>query len=907
MQPRKTYIYYLAFLNLSLFFAPLLLSGQNAFTPIHTLQTAVDKAQEYLSAAQPDSAMYVLEAPLQQIKGTPLWESPQGLEAQYIYAQSLEIDQQDSIATVKLLALKDRSRELKQWSIYARSALVLGLIHEKLGRPTQSKVHLNDAKITLKQFPIDSVYSSFAIRYSSWHRLYGDRDSAQYYAEEALTYTRKVGDISGEAQGHLLLGILSSRANYLEAIVHYQEAKRLCASIDDYLGETYYNNSIASLYLRNGYPEKALLYNDSSLIGVRNAVRVGYDENWIGHRPNRFRGLIFKELGQLDSAFFYLEKGANMEMANLRASQQKEVAQIDAIYKDDKKNLLVEQQAKTIRQGRLIRYLLSGLILLILVITYIQIRNTRKLRRVNSTIKDQAERLHDLDEMKSQFFANVSHELRTPLTLMMGPIQSLQENNHSKAKQQKLLRQVQQSGAQLEQLIQEILALQKLEAGTLSLYKQATSLSTYFRPHLAQFESLANYQSIEYTYELDLTEQQVVNIDREKVRQVLYNLLSNAFKFTPPGQAVKVYLSSDQDQLQVRVTDTGMGIPAEDLPHIFDRYFQSKEPGLAATGGTGIGLAICQEYTRLMGGTIEVESKIGKGTTFLVRLPLEVVQTESKPVEREVSEVESAASVLLTKPSKIMPARSDKPKLLLVDDNPSILAYLKEILDQNYALTTAQNGEEALKILAAQPDFQLILCDLMMPVMDGQQLLLQLKAQEATRPIPVVLLTARADMGSKLQALQTGVDDYLLKPFNEEELKARIENLLKNQAKRQEVLAETAPANDKIKTNTPEDQAWLSAFETYIQNNLSSDILSVPQMASHFSMSKSTLFRKLKGLTGLSPKQYLQEIRLQGARQQLERKNGSSIRAIAESVGYQDVRSFSRLYKKRFGKLPSEY
>lgn len=909
MIPFSKLAYLKVFFFLALCFTGLSLHGQTALVSGENREPAdlkeiAAKAQRYLSAAQPDSAMLILRAPLRYLKQNKQLNTPLGLEIQYIQAQSLEVDQQDSLALESLLHLKEISRNLKNWTIYAKTCLVLANLHEKLGRSQQSKANLEDARIIVKHHELDTIHGSFAIRMSSWQRIFGQRDSARHYAQMALVSAQKIGNLSQEAQAHLLLGGLSAGEDYLKTIGHYEAAARLCGLIDDYLGQTNYNNGIASLYLRHHQPEKALTYNTKALTGVQNAVRVGYEKNWIGHRAYQLRGEIFEALGQMDSAFYYLQQGAQMEIENLRDSQRKEVAEIDAKYNDEKKNFQLAQQQLEIRQAHKIRYLLTGAIFLIILVALVLIYSYLSQRRINQKVKKQAEQLQELDQMKSRFFANVSHELRTPLTLMMGPVRSLLKNDYSAAQQKKFLRMASDSGKQLEQLINEILDLQKLSVGKLQLQTENTPLLRFFRSKIAQFESLATYKTINFSYKLELSDRQSAMIDREKCRQILFNLLSNAFKFTPYGGKVEVNVGLSNHQLTIKVSDTGRGIPHEDLPHLFDRYFQYSKPNGPAEGGTGIGLAICKEYIHLMGGEIAVESQLNVGTTFTATLPLqemEIASNHEKDTSIAPSVVEDRAVRDVSMPQA---AQLDgKPPLLLVEDNPGVQAYLHALLSDKYQISTARNGEEALQLLANSTGFQLILSDLMMPIMDGFQLLERVKSSDATRHIPFIMLTARAAAYDKLKALRIGVDDYLLKPFDEEELTTRIENLLQHQANRRQVHSEETSESSH---QSAADQAWLIAFEAYVQANLSSDILSVPMLADEFAMSKSTLLRQLKRLTGLSPKQYVLEARLYEARRLLENGMYRSVSEVSNAIGYGDVRSFSRLFKKRYGKLPSE-
>lgn len=904
------------FFLLTLFFPQPSISGQTIPVSGETWEPAELKkitaeAQRHLSSAQPDSALLLLRAPLQYLRQNEQLNTPLGLEIQYIHAQSLEVDQQDSLALEALLQLKEVSWNLENWTIYAKTCLVLANLHEKLGRAQQSKDNLEDARSVLDRNGMDTVYTIFAIRMSSWQRIFGRRDSSLHYAQLALTYARKVRNLSGEAQAHLLLGALSAQENYLEAIEHYKEAARLCERINDYLGQTYYNNGIASLYLRNDQPEKALTYNTEGLRGVRNAAKVGYEENWVGHRAYQLRGEIYQALGRIDSSYFYARKGLQMELDNLRDSQQKEVAEIDAKYTDEKKSLQLAQQQQKIHQGRQTRYLLTGIIFLVLLIALVLVYSYQTQRRINKKVKEQAEQLQALDRMKSRFFANVSHELRTPLTLILGPVRSLLKNDYPPAKQKKLLQLASHSGHQLEQLVNEILDLQKLSAGKLQLWAQATPLHRFFQSKLTQFESLAVYKGIDFSYHLELSEQQSAAIDREKCRQILYNLLSNAFKFTPRGGKVSAIISGQDQRLILQVKDTGRGIPAKDLPHIFDRYFQSSKPDGSAEGGTGIGLAICKEYAELMGGKIEVKSRVDVGTSFTVILPLRPAETATvgeedarlaPPVREEqaISDIPAAGS---------LPAAAQgvgKPHLLLVEDNAQVQAYLHTVLSDQYQLTAAQNGQEALQLLAGSTNFQLIISDLMMPVMDGFQFLEKVKSSDAVRHLPFIMLTARAAAQDKLNALRIGVDDYLLKPFDEEELKTRIENLLRHQAARYPEVSAASPSMDATPVMSEADREWLVSFEQCVRKHIASDLLSVSMLADEYAMSESTLLRQLKRLTGLSPLQYLTEVRLHEARRLLENGTYRSVSQVASAVGYADARSLTRRFKKRFGKLPSD-
>lgn len=556
---------------------------------------------------------------------------------------------------------------------------------------------------------------------------------------------------------------------------------------------------------------------------------------------------------------------------------------------------------------------------------YKQRKAKKELEVKNDLIQKQSEQLQSLDTAKSRFFANVSHELRTPLTLMLGPIGTLLKDKHLTEKQTNLLQMADQSGKQLQHLVTDILDLGKLEMGKMELNEKPTELAAFFRTNFAQFESLAASKQIDFSVDMAVDNDVVALLDQAKCRQILNNLLSNAFKFTPTGEHVAAKLSLNDGTLQLSVADTGPGIHPDDLPHLFDRYFQTTRPDKPAEGGTGIGLALCQQNAQLFGGEIEVESTLGQGTTFKVMFPVSLVDNPKTLVV--TPEIHFAARQSQSAPTDTPATSSDKakPSILVVEDNPDLQAYIRLILSEKYQVVTAENGQAALGVMSDEleemaastgvlkthnsklitPD--LILSDLMMPVMDGHQLLEKLKSDDATRHIPVIMLTARADARDKLKALRIGVDDYLLKPFDEEELLARIENLLKNQAARREAAVDESVAHlEGVPHLSQPDREWLETFEAYIQKHLSSDMLSVSALAHEFAMSESTLLRQLKRLTGLSPVQYIQEMRLDEARRLLESRRYNSIAQLASKVGYEDARSFSRSFKQRFGKLPSD-
>ena len=536
----------------------------------------------------------------------------------------------------------------------------------------------------------------------------------------------------------------------------------------------------------------------------------------------------------------------------------------------------------------------------------------------NDLIDRQNKELTHLDVAKMRFFANISHELRTPLTLILGPLSTLLKNERLDNTALTQAQLAQTNAQNLLKLVNEILDLSKLESGKMKIQETTVRFQPFISRLVSAFESHAEYLGIHYQLEYKAAERLRLDLDAEKLTQIVNNLLSNALKFTPRGGSVSVKIEDLSNVLRLTISDTGRGIHPNDLPNVFERFYQTNQVDAAIEGGTGIGLALCRELADVMEGRIWVESVLGKGSQFYVEFPKkEVLGVGNEVLPTGSGNFES--SLNLSADLRNLGDFANQQTILVVEDNRDLRTYIADILrGSNYAVLETENGREALNLLQTletkQQLPQLILSDIMMPVVDGFQLLKVLKDTPAFQQIPVVMLTARADIRDKLTALRIGVDDYLLKPFDAEELVTRIQNLLKNKAIREkEVISEvTGSGNLGISSNltlpliSEPDRVWLENFEHYVQKNFTSDILSVSMLAETFYMSESTLLRQLKRLTGLTPVQYLQEIRLNEARHLLENRVYDSIAQVASKVGYADTRSFSRSFKQRFGKLPSD-
>ena len=538
------------------------------------------------------------------------------------------------------------------------------------------------------------------------------------------------------------------------------------------------------------------------------------------------------------------------------------------------------------------------------------VRRTAQIERDKALIEQQAIDLRESATLKSRFFANVSHEFRTPLTLLMGPLGYLLKNTRNPASL-RLLANMESNARQLLVLVSDLLDLSKLDAGQLKLIERPTDLAMLVRQTVAVFTSQADYTGITLTT-ASADQPLWVLIDGQKVETVLKNILANALRFTPAGGQIITKLYFDSELVRIAVSDTGTGIDPADLPHIFERYYQSQQANAQLRGGTGIGLALSRDYCTLWGGELSVSSQLGNGSTFTFTYPTHPVAAQEVILKAhadvrtrpELPLAEASSNNNLTQ-LKSNPADM-LTSILLVEDNSDMVDYLTLILSPYYTLHITRNGQKAWEWLTAQPEKALpnvILSDIMMPEMDGLSLIQQIRQKPILRDIPIIMLTAQASLSIKLQALQVGVADYLTKPFEEDELRTRINNLLERSQERAAWQQHVADA--PTSTIAKADEDWLLNLQQLILKNLTNNNFQVHAVADAVHISERQLYRRMKELTGFSPNQFIQEVRLQTAHEWLQNQQYTTVKEVCYAVGFQDIVYFSRLFMQRFGLQPS--
>ncbi len=530
-----------------------------------------------------------------------------------------------------------------------------------------------------------------------------------------------------------------------------------------------------------------------------------------------------------------------------------------------------------------------------------------------NTIRSEKRRIEELDRLKSNFFANISHEFRTPLTLMMGPLQQLLEQTDAPQKKV-LLEMAQQNAGRQLRLVNQLLDLSRLDAGKMPLQASEEDFIPFLNGIVQMYKSLADQQQIDLKIDCpkDTT---MLYFNRDKMEQVFYNLLSNAFKFTAPGGRISIVLKKESKKVLVVLSDTGKGIPEEQLPHVFDRFFQADKEKNDIQEGSGIGLALVKELVELHGGDIAVESKVGCGTRFMLRFPLGCKHLHPEEIVLSASEnhvytpTKNALNADLHHPEKQSSETPQKhakrPQLLLIEDSKDMRAFIRMRLEAAFYIIEAVNGQDGiLKAFKMVPD--LIISDVMMPEKNGYEVCQALKTDLRTCHIPVILLTAKAAQEEKLEGLEIGADDYLTKPFDSKELLIRAQNLIQLRRQLRERFAESITLKPNEVTTNSLDQTFLENALQIVESNIANEQFGIDILSREIGMSRPNLNRKFRALINQSTNQFIQSVRLQRAADLLS-QNAGTVAEIAFQTGFGSTAYFVKCFKDHFGETPGNY
>ena len=583
--------------------------------------------------------------------------------------------------------------------------------------------------------------------------------------------------------------------------------------------------------------------------------------------------------------------------------------------------------------------LIAGLLFFILNLYWLNRRHQKTLEIQNHLLEEERDKqeflnkeLEKATQSKLVFFTNVSHDLRTPLTLITEPVEQLRRAGNLTPAQKNLVEIADKNIRILHRLINQILDFRKFENGKMPLHLVEVDFGALVKEWSESFRELARKRDIRMNVEIEGEEKLSVAIDVEKMERVFFNLVSNAFKHTPPNGSIDICCDSDGETVSLRVADTGEGIAREDLSHIFERFFQADQ---VKPKGSGIGLALTKAFVELHGGTLSVESTLGRGSVFTATFPLR--HTEVKATEQHLAALDKEEVIAEIAPVETDSRKfdNDKPLLLVVDDNEDMRALLGAVLGEEYNVAMVSNGKEGLRYAAKYvPD--LVISDVMMPVMDGLELTRRLKGEVSTSHIPVLLLTACSMDEQKAEGYESGADGYLAKPFNGKVLLARVRSLISNRrlvrniwtgspteakgnmeadrnpktdpARQKEGMREEEKSGDEKRSMalSPIDNEFYVRFLKKVEEGMGNHDMNVDQLANELGLGRSQFYRKIKALTNYSPVELLRRLRLQRARDLLV-KTEKSVSEIAYEVGFSTPAYFTKCFRDTYGKTPSEH
>ena len=530
--------------------------------------------------------------------------------------------------------------------------------------------------------------------------------------------------------------------------------------------------------------------------------------------------------------------------------------------------------------------------------------------------KREHQRSEELIELKTRFFTNITHELKTPLTLISSPVDELltKELDPSTKKRLSL---VKRNTDRLKNLVNQILDIRKIEAGGEKLSIQKYDIVKFCNQIKSQFTEEAIKRNIFLQFSTE-PESLIIWFDLEKVEKILINMLSNAFKFTPDKGTIRVNIGFNPEQIEgdyvfITVSDTGKGISKEDQTHLFDRFNSLSSPNFTNQKGTGIGLSIINEYAVMHGGSVSIDSLPDMGSKFTFSLPIKKSMLTNYEISDRLrddllEEIEQADELNDEENDSLLEEQdSDKTlKVLIVEDDPDMREFLRDGLNADYMIYEAEDGKEGLKkTIKIRPD--IIISDLMMPIVDGLEFCAKIKADVRTSHIPFILLTAKGDLDSKLSGIETGADDYIRKPFNLEHLATRVKTLIKQREELRRIYQQQMKLEPSKITVNSVDERFLDELLNKIESEIDNSELSVKILSEMMGVNPTNLYRKIKALTGQTATEFIRNIRLKRAAQLFKNEKHLNVSEVMYMVGFTHRSYFTRCFKELFGVSPKSY
>jgi signal transduction histidine kinase/DNA-binding response OmpR family regulator/Tfp pilus assembly protein PilF len=727
-------------------------------------------------------------------------------------------------------------------------------------------------------------------------------DSALKYYQWSLEYKLKSGDENGLSGTYLNLGVTYKKLlDYDNAIRYFDRSEIIKLKIDDRLGILNVQDGKADIYIRQKKYKQADDILKSSL-KLLDSLESSEPRTVVFHRLYD----LYQSQGKYKEALEWYVKKTNLKDSLFTAEKNKQALEIETLYETEKKEQVIKLLEKDKQIQSIWRYLLMGSVLIIGIIYFLQRSRTKKAKQFLQIQQELNGQLKENDLLKSRFFANISHEFRTPLSLIIAPVEEKINSAQQSVSDQTTFQLIKRNAYRLLDLVNQLLDLSKLEFGKMRLHIQHDNIRDFLVTLTASFESLAESRKINFSTKIDINSS-VVWFDKDKLEKIVNNLLFNAFKHTPVQGFINLEFTIPERSmtLLIKVTDTGSGISKEDLPHIFSPFYQSKHSNFEGLG-SGLGLSIVHELLKLHNGKIEINSIENQGTTIVVTLP---VDKEKLPDAIVVNQKDFTLSPgLQTEVIDYLDKEIEEiyeESILVVEDNSDLRHFISSIFQNQYRVYAAENGEQGLHLaLDKTPD--VIISDVMMPKLNGVELVSQIKSDERTSHIPMILLTAKSDLESKLEGLEVGADDYISKPFSVEELKIRVTNLIEQRKKLISKFGSNISERSKEPTEPSLEEKFVQKAKLIVEKYLSDSNFGVEQMAFEMNLSRTQLFRKLKAVIGLSPNELINDVRLQRAAD-LIRAKSDTLSQISYLVGFNDPSYFAKRFRKKFGKSPSEY
>ena len=778
------------------------------------------------------------------------------------FLQAIEIN--ESINNVKSLS--------RNYSSMALTYLVMDAKDKALEASRKAHQYAQ-----LSESGIDIHYTG--LRLGEALALNDQMDSVLYYFKQAEHFF--------EMQGHqaILNSVYSNLGEYYARTAAYDKAEAYFLKAANIAREMHAGVLLASTLGNYGrvlyYLEK---YEQGIEVGreaYQIAGQIQYTE--IERQVAEALYMNFKGAGQFDSALYYYETFKVLGDSITNMTRQKAVIrkELESTHQKEKAGIISEAELKIERESQLKLYWLMGFLMLLIVSAALYWAFQQKKKSSQAILKEK--------EYLDNLLHNFVHEFRTPLTLIKGPTEELLKKDQTND----LLNMVNKNSEQMLLLVNQILDFAKIKAGKLQVRADIVNLPLFYNGIIDQFSRIATKKQIKL--QTDYAGTSTIKADDDKIFKIVSNLLSNAIKYSDESATVTLQSRVKGDQLMISVIDTGIGIAKSEQSKVFTKFYQVDATLTRKGEGTGLGLTFVRELVTLMQGDIQLQSEPGKGTRVDVNLPVEIINS----VKVDISNTSDES--LLPEQNGIETLDRHQQNVLVIEDNDDMRAFITHLLeDRNYKVYEAVNGKFGIDLaIEIVPD--LIISDVMMPVMDGYQVVQALKSNLVTDHIPIVMLTAKASFDSMIDGLQLGVDDYISKPFKSEEFLLRIGNALERQEKLRQKFTDSASSNHEVEAVKPE---IVQKIEDIIIGDLLTHI-SVEELAEECAMSRSQLHRKVKSLTGLSTTELLTKIRLDLAINDI-RTTTLSVSEIAYKYGYSDPAYFSRLFKKQFDLTPSE-